>query len=291
MQRFPRLVLAVAFPCSVVACGGRESPEPSREPAAAARSVAAAPVAVSPRASVPVEQEQATAAGASRATAERAPPGAAPATSPSSLQAPSTAAPAASDDGAAVILARAERAWKGVRAFRADFVQDLSVPLMGTEQRSRGQLLHRRPDRFLMKFSDPAGDVVVADGTHLWMYYPSTDRTQVVRAAASAAGGQLDLQREFLDNPTARYNVALTGEESVGGRPAELLTLTPKGASPYRRIRVWVDQGDHLVRRFELTEENGSARRLELSNLQVNPDLPDPLFRFTPPAGAQIFDQ
>jgi outer membrane lipoprotein-sorting protein len=54
---------------------------------------------------------------------------------------------------------------------------------------------------------------------------------------------------------------------------------------------VWIDKDDYLVRRFEMTEENNSVRTVEMRNLRTNHALPDNLFTFTPPAGAQIFDQ
>jgi outer membrane lipoprotein carrier protein len=225
---------------------------------------------------------------ATPAASAPAPGPASPQGSPAASQAVPPA-PAATD--AEAILRRAETAYDAIRTLQANFVQDLSVPLLNSTQRSRGELFVRKPDRFLMRFSDPAGDVVVTDGTHLWMYYPSTDPRQVVRTSAGEGGQQLDLQREFLSNPTARYRAVLNGTESVGGRTAHVLTLTPRTASPYERVRIWVDAQDHLVRRFEIIETNESVRRLELSNLRPNAALSDQLFRFTPPAGAQVFDQ
>ena len=61
------------------------------------------------------------------------------------------------------------------------------------------------------------------------------------------------------------------------------------GPSPYRRIRLWVDAEDALVRRFEIVEENESERRLQMSNLRPNAEIPDSIFEFTPPPGAQVF--
>jgi outer membrane lipoprotein-sorting protein len=84
--------------------------------------------------------------------------------------------------------------------------------------------------------------------------------------------------------------VTLDGTETVTGRPTHALTLTPRGSSPYRRVRVWVDTGDFLVRRFEITEQNESVRTLELSNLRPNVSLSDDLFRFEPPPGVQIYE-
>jgi outer membrane lipoprotein carrier protein len=214
----------------------------------------------------------------------------APASATEEPAAPAQQAPSRTSSSARDVLLRAERAYDGVRTLRADFVQELSVPLLASAQQSRGQIFHRKPDRFLMRFSDPAGDVVVADGTHVWMYYPSSDPKQVIRTSGGEAG-RLDLQREFLSNPTERFNATLDGKESVDGRPATALTLVPRGQSPYRKVRIWVDDRDGLVRRFEISENNDNVRRVELHGLQANTSLADDLFTFTPPAGTQVFDQ
>ncbi len=206
--------------------------------------------------------------------------------------APSTGASAPARPGdptAEQILDRVERAYAGVRTLRADFVQRLQVPLLGSERESRGRIYQRRPDRFAMRFTDPAGDLLVGDGEWFWMYNPSTDRTQVLRTPMSSVGGSVDLQQEFLSNASERYVPTLLGADEVDGRPAFALTLVPKGPSPYRLVKVWVDKGDWLVRRFEITEENESVRRLLLRNLTLNSTLPDSLFRFTPPEGTQVF--
>jgi outer membrane lipoprotein carrier protein len=225
-------------------------------------------------------------------------PGAAASASGVPPQAPAGAAaaapPAATETApdAAAVLRRAEEVYSGIRAMEADFRQVVEVPLLGQTTRSQGKIYHRRPDRFAMHFTQPQGDVVVADGRHLWMYYPSVDARQVMRTGMSAAAGQqMDLHAEFLSNPTARYNAVLQGVESVGGRPAHVVHLTPRTRSGYRHVRIWIDREDALVRRFELTEENESVRTLELSNIRRNPTLADNLFQFTPPAGAQVFDQ
>lgn len=188
------------------------------------------------------------------------------------------------------VLARAERAYLQVRSMQADFTQAVYVPLLDSTQNSRGRLFHRAPDSFLMRFSDPQGDVIVADGQYVWMYYPSTDDGQVMRAPLAAGSQQVDLYHEFLADATSRYAASLDGAESVGGRPSKALTLVPREPSGYRRVRIWVDDQDSLVRRFEISEENGSVRRLELSGLRINVELSDTLFQFTPPPGVQVHD-
>jgi outer membrane lipoprotein carrier protein len=201
------------------------------------------------------------------------------------------APPAHQAPSAQHILKRAEQVYAATNSMQADFVQDLRVPLLGTSQRSRGTLYLRRPDRFLMRFTDPAGDRIVADGRHFWMYYPSTDRKQVLRAPIKEGFHQADFQREFLADPGARYVATVTGSETVGGRRTHVLRLVPRRASAYKQVRMWVDAQDFTVRRFEMTEENESVRRVELSNIRRNITLADNLFRFVPPQGTQVFDQ
>lgn len=199
-------------------------------------------------------------------------------------------APPESSSAAADILRRAERAYEGIRSMEADFVQRVTVPLLDQTQSSRGTIFHRRPDRFLMRFSDPEGDVIVADGRYLWMYYPSADPRQVLRSRLGAGGAGVDLQREFLSDADRRFAATHAGVEDVGGRPADVLRLIPREPSQYVRVTIWVDRQDAMVRRFEMVEQNESVRRLELRNLRPNVTLADDLFRFTPPPGAEVFD-
>ncbi|MEX0911868.1 MAG: outer membrane lipoprotein carrier protein LolA, partial [Gemmatimonadota bacterium] len=204
---------------------------------------------------------------------------------PETSEAPGAGGVAAND-----ILDRAERAYAQLRSMEADFVQQVYVPLLERTIDSRGKIFHRAPDRFLMRFSEPAGDVVVADGRYVWMYYPSNDPIQVMRSPLTEGGQQADLQREFLSDATERYRATRTGSENVGGRQTHALTLVPRSASPYQEIRIWVDAQDSLVRRFEITEQNGSVRRLEMRNLRPNVPLGDDLFEFTPPPNAQVIE-
>jgi outer membrane lipoprotein carrier protein len=221
-----------------------------------------------------------------------APPPTGSATPAPGSQPPASPPPAPAGEQAAstdAILRATARAYEGVRSIQADFQQELRNPLLGQTTRSRGTLYQRQPDRFLMQFSDPEGDVIVSDGQYFWLYYPSVDARQVIRAPRGPQG--MDMHSQFIGDPVSRFQATSHGRESVGGREAHVLTLVPREPLGYRSLKVWVDTRDHLVRRFELTEETGNVRRFELSNVQANPSLPDRLFQFTPPPGAQVIQR
>lgn len=197
-------------------------------------------------------------------------------------------APDAAQDPAA-ILRRTSAAYESMHAISADFSQRLRNTLLGRTTESEGTLYQREPDRFLMDFSDPEGDLIVSDGRWFWMYFPSVDEKQVLRTSRRRQG--LDLHAQFIGDPVERFEYTYHGTEAVRGREAHVLTLEPREAAGYERMKVWIDAEDYLVRRFELTEENGNVRHLELRDVVVNPTLPDSLFEFTPPDDAIVVDR
>lgn len=192
---------------------------------------------------------------------------------------------------AADILTRASNAYKSAQSLSADFTLKRQNPLLDSNTTSSGKMYQKRPDRFLLKFMQPAGDVIVADGRYFWVYYPSADRRQVLRAPAAQGAGGVDLQAQFLGDPLHRFTYTFAGSEAVRGRKAYVLDLVPKTNAGYKSLKVWIDAQDHLARRFIVTESNGVVQEFTLANLKLNPTLSNDLFRFTPPADAHIVER
>ena len=139
-----------------------------------------------------------------------------------------------------------------------------------------------------MRFTEPAGDEVVADGAHFWVYYASVNPDQVVRIPLDPTRGGLDFYREFLDRPTEKYDVIPEGDESVGDHPTVLLRLEPRAPRGYRLARVWIDPVAAMIRRVEIHEDNGTVRVITLDSLEVDPPLGPDAFTFEPPPGVTV---
>jgi len=185
------------------------------------------------------------------------------------------------------LLERASQRFDALDGLCASFEQRLQVPLLGTDNTSQGRLCQRPPHYFAMDFSTPQGDRIVADGEHLWVYYPSTQPGQVLRTSLSTTGA-IDFYREFLADPTTKYAVTAEGAETVDGRTAQRFRLEPKQSLGYLRATVWIDESDALIRRVEIEQENGSLRRVDLTDLQLNPQFAAGTFTFDPPAGTRV---
>jgi outer membrane lipoprotein carrier protein len=192
------------------------------------------------------------------------------------------------DTTALTLLEEAGARYGEVSGFCATFEQTLLVPLLGETTYSKGSLCQERPNLFAMRFTDPEGDVLVADGEFFWVYYPSTDPRQVLRFDLEARPGGVDFHREFLEDPAEKYEMEYLGEEFLAGHTTKVVELNPLDPSGYQSARIWLDSRRSLILQARIEMENGSVRTITLSDIQLDP-APDPdRFHFSPPEGAQV---
>lgn len=192
------------------------------------------------------------------------------------------------DTDAQGVLARAAARFDGFEALCADFHQVVEVTLLKQTTEGEGVLCQQRPGLFSMRFTDPAGDLVVVDGTHVWAYYPSLDAQQVYRFQALGAGEGFDLYRTFLHRPQERFEVSYEGRETVEGSQAHRLMLVPIQPSGFERAILWIDDSSALLVRVQVFDASNTVRTVHLSNMRINPPLEAGTFTFTPPAGARV---
>src|SRR5207244_2409782 len=187
------------------------------------------------------------------------------------------------------ILDHASQTYQTITSLSADFVQVITNPLIGTPDTTHGRLYQMRPSRFAMRFRDPKGDRIVADGRYLWLYTPSTTPGQVIRSRIPAYGSTApNLIGQFVERPRERYTARYLRADSLPGDSADVVLLKPKTKDqPYSEAVLWVGRSDGLVHRLEITETPGGrqSRTVILRNLEVNGGVPGREFNFSPPAG------
>src|SRR6266478_5859467 len=152
------------------------------------------------------------------------------------------------------ILDRASATYQTITSLSADFVQVIVNPMIGTPDTTRGKLYQMRPSRFAMRFTEPKGDRIVADGRYLWLYTPSTVPGQVIRSRIPEVGTTgPNLIGQFVERPRQRYDARYLRADSLPGGMADVVALVPKAKDqPYSEARIWVDRNNGLVRRIEI---------------------------------------
>ena len=191
------------------------------------------------------------------------------------------------------VLNRASATFDTVRTLQADFTQVINNPMLGDPDTTRGRLYQQKPNRFAMRFSEPKGDRIVADGRYLWLYTPSSTPGQVIRSAIPGTGTTgPNLIGQFVEQPRERYQARHAGADSLPDGTVDVIALTPRGSDvPYSGATLWITRRDGLVRRIEIVETSGQVRTILLRNVVVNRTIAAAEFRFSPPAGSQVVDQ
>ncbi|MEO5799533.1 MAG: outer membrane lipoprotein carrier protein LolA [Gemmatimonadales bacterium] len=190
------------------------------------------------------------------------------------------------------VVSRASRVFKQLSGLEADFRQHIEDPMVGNLD-SKGKLSQTGKNRFVMRFSDPANEVLLVDGTHLWVYTPSTSPGQVTRRPISTSSVYgVNLIGWFMDNPLDRYRLTYVATELVNGKRADAVLLEPVTRDlPFRRATLWFDREDGLPHRFEISESQGQKRTVLLSNVRLNASIPPSTFLFKVPDGVKVIDQ
>ena len=171
-------------------------------------------------------------------------------------------------------------------------------PLIGGPDTTRGKLFQSRPNYFAMRFTQPKGDRIVADGRRLWLYTPSTTPGQVIRTAIPGTGTTgPNLIGQFVQRPRERYTARYLRADSLPDGMVDVIVLVPRAPRapspelPYSEAAVWIGRKDGLVRRIDIVETSGQRRTIMLQRLAVNRGVPSREFRFSPPAGSRVVDQ
>src|SRR5881628_3357660 len=187
------------------------------------------------------------------------------------------------------VLDHASQTYQTIANLSADFVQIVANPMIGGPDTTRGRLYQMRPSHFAMRFSDPKGDRIVADGRYLWLYTPSTTPGQVIRSRIPQYGTTgPNLIGQFVEHPRERYSARYVRADSVGDARVDVIALTPRAADlPYSEATVWIAKQDGLIRRIEIIENSGQRRTITLQNLTVNRAIPAREFRFAATSGVR----
>lgn len=187
------------------------------------------------------------------------------------------------------VVKRASGAYQVLSSFRADFTQHFEDRMLDLPE-SHGTLYQEGKNHFAMRFSDPKGDAIVVDGTHLWMYLPSSAPGKVIGyPLQNHPTYATNLLGEFLDNAVDRYRITYVRAEAIDGHMTDAVTMEPTASDmPFRRATIWFDRESNLPRKLDIEEQRDHRRVLQLKNIQINLSLPPQTFICSPPKGTTV---
>lgn len=187
-------------------------------------------------------------------------------------------ADAAADARAAERVAAAIARLEG---FRAEFTQTVTDANGTQTEAAEGSVSLARPGRFRWDYRSPP-QLIVSDGTTVWLY--DADLAQVtVRPAADSLSGTPALLLSGEGKLTDEFEIRDGGQEA-GLAWSRLLPKDVDG--DFSELAVGIAAGE--LRRMTLVDRLGQTTRLEFSRIERNPRFDAATFTFVPPPGVDV---
>lgn len=171
---------------------------------------------------------------------------------------------------------------QGLQSLQAQFKQTLTDRNGQIVEQASGTLAIRRPDRFRWDYREPNEQLIVADGSRIWLY--DADLQQVtVRKLDDTLSATPAMLLSGQGNLEENFDVMQTSQE--GG--VFWVRMQPKRAdTDFKWVRLGFDGA--ALKFMELADKLGQRTHLEFAQLERNPTLDPSRFTFTVPPGADV---
>ncbi len=171
------------------------------------------------------------------------------------------------------------------QTLQADFKQVSMDQYGNPAQISHGVFYLARPRKFRWNYLKPFVQEIVARDNKVWFYDADLEQVTIKTLDESLGAtpalllsGEVDLEQNF------KLQQQGVDEDLVWIR------LTPKSEeSSFKLILIGISEG--RLAGMELQDNFGQLTRIYFSRLRINQTLPDNIFEFKIPAGADVFGQ
>jgi len=189
----------------------------------------------------------------------------------------------------AVAAASATEALKNflgqTQTLRARFAQMVLDKNLKPLQQAQGVMQFSRPGKFRWDYQKPYEQVIVGDGSRLWIHDKDLNQVTVRKldralgaTPAALLAGSNELERDF------------TLKNLGPDKGLDWLEAVPKNRDTiFERIRMGF--GKSGLEAMELRDQFGQVTVITFADVERNPKLPAELFRFTPPKGADVITE
>ncbi len=168
-----------------------------------------------------------------------------------------------------------------VYSFAADFTQNVSSATGDQVQQGTGRIQIKRPNLFRMDNQSPQETKIISDGKTLWFYDPFVEQVTANWVEDAVNNTPFVLLTSNEKSHWQQYSVE---------QKSDTFVLKPKAKnSNIKQFDVRID-ADGVLKGFSTIEKDGQSNLYILRNITNNP-LPNDLFKFSVPKGAEFDDQ
>jgi len=188
---------------------------------------------------------------------------------------------------AADVADKVQAKYETISSLEAEVEQIQTTAATGQEEERTGRIYYKEPELVRWVTESPEKEVLIVGPEVVWDYFPgeSTVYKYPVQEILSSKtmirfiSGKANLKEDF--------------KIERQGREDGLLKLKLIPEEPELNLvmaYIWVNDKDWLVKRALVVDYWGNGNELRLSGIEINHDLDDELFEFSPPKDVLIQD-
>lgn len=166
--------------------------------------------------------------------------------------------------------------------FQATFEQQLLGPGREVIERATGTLSLKRPNRFLWSYDAPVEQLVVADGSDLWIY-----DVELAQATVTPLDDTVSVTPAMLLSGNKPLEDGFEILESFDADDLSWVRLVPKTQdTDFQEVLIGFRVG--MLASLRLLDSLNQVTSIEFMNVELNRELDDSAFEFTPPPGVDV---
>ena len=162
-------------------------------------------------------------------------------------------------------------------------IKDLSADLtqlVNDKVNLKGKVFYKKENNLRFEFDKM---LIISDGETSWNYNKKQDKV-IITDYDTEGNKILSIRQIIFEYPE---DCELTTFESEGKKGIELV---PKDDTfSFNSVKLFIDS-ENLITKVLVDDPATGTIQIDLSNYQLNKNLPDSYFQFSPPEGSQVLD-
>jgi outer membrane lipoprotein carrier protein len=187
------------------------------------------------------------------------------------------------------LITKVQRNYNRITDIQARFAQEYTNKSLNRVKKAEGRVYFKKSGMMRWEYRNPRRQEIVSNGSMIWHYQPDDNQvivgeiSKTIRAKIPAAflSGEGDLRRDF--------RIESLKGESQREDSWYLLDLVPvEPQADIQRLVLRVDPKRFLIVQTDIYDAFENINRIRFSGIKIDRNLPDSLFTFTIPPGAQV---
>lgn len=187
------------------------------------------------------------------------------------------------------IVYRIQAKYEAMNSLSARFTQTLINKTYDKKLIERGRLYIKKPGKMRWEYEKPEKKLFISDGKKIYWYLVEDNEVQIMDFSTENPKKTPILFLMGKGNLLRDFTVIEVELKKPIDKDSYQLKLVPKDEEDFEYLLLEVERKRALIERMIIVDQLGNITDFIFSDIKEDPKLPDSLFTFTIPKGAEVY--